>query len=88
MPRTVIFFLSIALFVSSLSVVYVRHQHRLEYTRLTIVNAERDDLVIEWNTLLVAMGTWSSLNRVEESAKTTLQMRAPKANEIVSVERR
>ena len=70
-----------------MSVVYVRHQHRLEYTRLTIANAERDDLFIEWNTLMVAMGTWSSLNRVETSAAETLQMRMPKANEIISVER-
>ena len=88
MPKLFIFFLSICLFVSSLSVVYVRHQHRLEYTRLTIANAERDDLFIEWNTLMVAMGTWSSLNRVEATAIDSLQMHTPKANEIISIERR
>ena len=86
MPRVMIFFLSISLFVSSMLVVYVRHQHRLEYTRLTIANAERDDLFIEWNTLMVAMGTWSSLNRIETSALKTLQMRVPAANEIMSLE--
>lgn len=87
MPRVMIFFLSVSLFVSSMLVVYVRHQHRLEYTRLTIANAERDDLFIEWNTLMVAMGTWSSLNRIETSALKTLQMRVPEANEIMSLER-
>ena len=87
MPRVMIFFLSVSLFVSSMLVVYVRHQHRLEYTRLTIANAERDDLFIEWNTLMVAMGTWSSLNRIENSALKTLQMRVPEANEIMSLER-
>ena len=86
MPRVMIFFLSISLFVSSMLVVYVRHQHRLEYTRLTIANAERDDLFIEWNTLMVAMGTWSSLNRIETSALKTLQMRVPAADEIMSLE--
>ena len=88
MSRTFIFFLSVCLFVSSLVVVYVRHQHRLEYTRLTIVNSERDDLFIEWNTLMVAMGTWSSLSRIEAAANETLEMRVPKPNEIVSIERR
>ncbi len=68
--------------------VYVRHQHRLEYTRLSLANAERDDLFIEWNTLMVAMGTWSSLNRVETAASDSLQMHMPRANEIISVERR
>lgn len=87
MPRVMIFFLSVSLFVSSMLVVYVRHQHRLEYTRLTIATAERDDLFIEWNTLMVAMGTWSSLNRIENSALKTLQMRVPEANEIMSLER-
>ena len=32
------------LFVSSVAVVYVRHQHRLEYIRLTAVNAEKQTL--------------------------------------------
>jgi len=88
MSKTLVFLLSIGLFISSLAVVYVRHQHRLEYTRLTIANSERDDLFIEWNTLMVAMGTWSSLNRVETVSNKGLQMRVPKPNEIVSIERR
>ena len=85
MSRTFAFVLSLCLFFSSLAVVYVRHQHRLEYTRLTLINAERDDLFIEWNTLMVAMGTWSSLNRIENSANSSLQMRVPNADEIISV---
>lgn len=88
MSRTVVFFLSISLFVSSLAVVYVRHQHRLEYTRMTIANSEKDDLFIEWNTLMVAMGAWSSLSRIEMAASKTLEMRVPQPNEIVSIERR
>jgi cell division protein FtsL len=88
MTKPVVFFLTFSLFFSSLAVVYVRHQHRLEYTRLSIENAERDDLFIEWNTLMIAMSTWSSLNRVENSAKSSLAMRAPKAEEIISMERK
>ena len=87
MPRVMVFVLSFSLFVSSMLVVYVRHQHRLEYTRLTIAKAERDDLFIEWNTLMVAMGTWSSLSRIESYALKTLQMQVPEANEIMSLER-
>jgi len=87
MPRVMVFCLLISLFISSLAVVYVRHQHRLEYARLTQVNAERDDLFIEWNTLMVAMGTWSSLSRIENSVSDSLQMRVPKSNEIISIER-
>jgi len=88
MSRLVIFCLSISLFVSSVAVVYVRHQHRLEYTRLTQANAEKDDLSIEWNVLMVAMGTWSSLSRIENAAKQNLQMLVPQSDEIVSVEGR
>lgn len=87
MPRLAIFFLTISLFVSSIAVVYVRHQHRLEYTRLTQVNAERDDLFIEWNVLMVAMGTWSSLSRIETSSREKLLMRVPRPNEIINLER-
>lgn len=88
MPKLSIFLLTFCLFLSSLAVVYVRHQHRLEYSRLSMANAERDDLFIEWNTLMIAMGTWSSLNRIEEAAKTSLSMRMPQAQDIISIERK
>ena len=82
-----VFMLTFCLFLSSIAVVYVRHQHRLEYARLNMANAERDDLFIEWNTLMVAMSTWSSLNRIENAAKTSLVMRVPRPEEIISIER-
>lgn len=83
-----VFFLAFCLFLSSFSVVYVRHQHRLEYIRLSSANAEKDDLFIEWNTLMIAMSTWSSLNQLEQSAKKKLSMRVPAGNEIISMEPR
>lgn len=86
MARKSVFCLTFMLFVSSLAMVYVRHQHRLEYSRLTTANAERDDLAIEWNTLMTAVGTWSSQERVENEAKNLLNMRSPLATEIISVE--
>ena len=86
MTRMSVFCLAFLLFLSSVAVVYIRHQHRLEYSRLTLVNAERDDLSIEWNTLMTALGTWSSQERIEKEAKAVLKMHVPNANEIISVE--
>jgi len=85
MHKGFIMFLSFLLFLSSLTVVYYRHQHRLEYIRLAKESAERDDLTIEWNTLMTAMATWSSQERIETMAKNVLDMRVPNAAEIVSI---
>jgi len=86
MYKGLIMLLAFLLFLSSLSVVYYRHQHRLEYIRLVQENAERDDLIIEWNTLMTAMATWSSQERIKLTAKNVLGMHTPYAAEIVSVQ--
>jgi len=85
MHKVSIMILAFCLFVTAVAVVYVRHQHRLEYIRLAKESDERDDLTIEWNTLTTAKATWSSQERVETMAKGSLGMRVPQADEIVSV---
>jgi len=85
MHKFSIMILALCLFVTSMAVVYVRHQHRLEYIRLAKESDERDDLTIEWNTLMTAKATWSSQERVEAMAKGSLGMHVPHADEMVSV---
>jgi len=85
MTRIFLFALVFCLFVSAVAMVYVRHQHRLEYVHLSKLAAERDELVIEWYTLKTEESTWSSQQQVEQKAKQNLGMRAPSAKQIVSV---
>lgn len=71
------------LFVTSMSIIYTRHQHRVEYVRFTSAVAERDELNIEWNQLLVEESLWSFPHRVEKDATRSLAMKVPGPKDIV-----
>ncbi|MGH1541818.1 MAG: cell division protein FtsL [Arenicella sp.] len=83
MNKTGFFLLMGLLFVTSLLIVYTRHQHRIEYVKFNNSIATRDELNIEWNQLLVEESLWSFPHRVEKDATRSLSMRVPKAEDIV-----
>lgn len=83
MHRTAIVVLLALLFVTAISGIYTRHQHRVEYVRFTEEVSERDELNIEWNQLLVEESLWSFPHRVEKDAIKSLAMKVPEANDIV-----
>ena len=68
---------------SALSVVYLRHQHRLAYVALQQTQDRRDELNIEWGQLLLEQNTWSVHHRVEADAGRKLGMVVPEPDKII-----
>jgi cell division protein FtsL len=65
--------------VSAISVVYTKHQSRVEFVALQKLEQHRDDLDEEWGRLLLEQSTWASPGRVEREAKVKLDMSIPMA---------
>lgn len=66
-----------AIFMSALEVVSTRYQNRLLVVRLQELKVQRDELEREWGQLLLEQGTWSTHGRIEELARTRLNMTIP-----------
>ncbi len=74
--------LVVATTVSALSVVHAKHRHRLAFAELTALEAERDELNIEFDTLQVELATFAEAGRIEQIARERLAMRAYTADEM------
>lgn len=75
----------LAVIVSALSVVYVSHLCRQLYNELSGLEQEANALQVEWGRYLLEQSSWASLSRIEQLAKSRLEMRVPGADEIVVV---
>ena len=69
--------LGIAIFATALQVVSTRYENRLLVVRLQDLKMQRDELEREWGQLLLEQGTWSTHGRIEELARTKLNMTIP-----------
>ena len=78
--------LVLAVIVSSMAMIEVRHRSRLLYADLQTLHAERDQLNVEWGRLLLEEGAWSQHRRIEMTARTQLGMQLPSAEDIVVVQ--
>ncbi len=74
-------FLVCSVLVSALSVVSVRHKHRIAYTHYQSEQSRRDALSDEWGQLLIEENLWAFPHRIEKDAIDVLSMRAPESNE-------
>ena len=81
MRDSVMWFLVSAVVISAMSVVYVRHQHRVAYVSFQAQESRRDALNDEWGQLLIEENLWSFPHRIEKDASKILSMRAPEADE-------
>lgn len=85
-PLHVIFVLMLAAVVgSAIALVYARHQNRTLFFALERLNAERDELNIEWGQLQLEQSTWADANRVEQIATRDLGMTFPAPQDIVVI---
>jgi cell division protein FtsL len=73
----------LAVMASAISVVYTKHQSRVEFVALLKLEQHRDDLDEEWGRLLLEQSTWASPGRVEHQAKIKLDMIIPMARSTV-----
>ena len=84
MRSRVILFL-VALMVSAIGVVQLKHENRLRFVELQQLQAQRDALNVEWGQLLLEEGAWSQHRRVEQMARTRLGMSVPDPRQVVAV---
>lgn len=73
----VIALLAALTFVTALQLVTTRYENRLLVVRLQELKIQRDDLEREWGQLLLEQGTWNTHSRIEELARTKLNMLVP-----------
>lgn len=78
--------LAAVLLAVSIVVVALRHESRVLFGQLQTLRAERDALNTEWGQLLLEEGTWSEHGRIEQMARTRLNMNIPGRDQIVVVE--
>ena len=81
--RSLVLALLIAVTVSAVGVVYLRHQHRLAFVALQQAQETRDQLNVEWGQFLLEQSTWAIHHRVEVEAGRKLGMVVPNPEQIV-----
>ncbi len=80
--RIAIALLGFAVLVSSLGVIYGKHQARNRFSELQRLTRERDELDIEWGQLQLEQSTWATNGRVESVARDDLHMVIPQASDL------
>ncbi|MGE4073152.1 MAG: cell division protein FtsL [Lysobacterales bacterium] len=70
---------------SAIALVYARHENRTLFFALERLNAERDELNIEWGQLQLEQSTWADANRIEQVATRDLGMTFPAPQDIVVI---
>jgi cell division protein FtsL len=76
----------VGLFASSLGVVWSIHETRTLFIELQGLHAERDRLDIEWSQLKIEQSAWATHGRVEQTARTGLNMVIPAPQEVQLVQ--
>ncbi|HEY5263725.1 MAG TPA: cell division protein FtsL [Steroidobacteraceae bacterium] len=67
---------------TAVQVIYARHQARDMFVHLEKLNAERDNLEMDWGRLQLEQSYWSSHAFVERVADTKLQMSLPQMRDV------
>lgn len=73
-------------FASALSVVWSIHETRTLFIELQALHSERDRLDIEWSQLKIEQSAWATHGRVENTARTSLNMVIPTPQEVQLVQ--
>jgi cell division protein FtsL len=76
----------IAVVISAMSVVYLKHLGRAEFVTLHKLEQQRDHLNEEWGRLLLEQSTWATPSRIEQQAKRRLKMLVPASESVVVIQ--
>lgn len=77
--------LFVAIFASALQVVLSRYENRRQFVELQDLRKQKDELDREWGQLLLEQGTWGTHGRVEDIARSKLNMTAPAPDQVYRV---
>ena len=74
-----------AVIASAVAIAYYSHICREQYTQLTALQREANELQVEYGRYLLEQSAWGSLQRVESMAMNELGMHTPTVGEVVMV---
>ncbi len=77
--------IALAVFISAVAVVSVSHRNRQLFTQLQNLEAERDQMLVEWGQLQLEQSAWVSHDRVLDIAAHQLDMKTPDPAAIILV---
>ena len=86
-PFLLVFVFALVCVLSSIALVYTKHESRKLFVELEGLTHERDDLNIEWGQLQIEQSTWATHARIERVATDDLSLVRPEATEIYVIER-
>jgi cell division protein FtsL len=85
-PLVLALLLAAAAVASGIAVIHVKYLTREEFGTLQQVRAARDDLDVEWGRLQIQEAALTSHTRIEDKARTQLDMIMPAGGEVRVVE--
>ncbi len=77
---------ALALFASSLGVVFSTHQARRLFVELQGLQKVRDEMNTQWGRLQLEQSTWATHGRIEKIANNKLDMVIPPPGAVVIVQ--
>jgi len=86
-PFLLVFVFAVVCVLTSIALVYTKHESRKLFVELEELTHERDDLNIEWGQLQIEQSTWATHARIERVATDDLSLVRPEATEIYVIER-
>ena len=86
-PFLLVFVFAVVCVLSSMAMVYTKHESRKLFVELERLTHERDELNIEWGQLQIEQSTWATHARIERVATDELALVRPTATEIYVIER-
>lgn len=86
-PFLLVFVFAIVCVLSSIALVYTKHESRKLFVELESLTHERDELNIEWGQLQIEQSTWATHARIERVATEDLSLSRPETSDIFVIER-
>ena len=86
-PFLLVFVFALVCVLSSMAIVYTKHESRKLFVELEALAHERDELNIEWGQLQIEQSTWATHARIERVATDDLSLARPESSEIYVIER-
>jgi cell division protein FtsL len=86
-PFLLVFVFAVVCVLTSMALVYTKHESRKLFVELEGLTHERDDLNIEWGQLQIEQSTWATHARIERVATDDLSLVRPESTDIYVIER-
>jgi cell division protein FtsL len=86
-PFLLVFIFAVVCVLSSMAMIYTKHESRKLFVELEQLTDQRDELNIEWGQLQIEQSTWATHARIEQVATDDLSLLRPEATEIYVIER-